>query len=124
MFNINKVSYIPIYEQVIAEFERYVMAGLMGANDKLPSVRALSLELSVNPNTIQKAYTELERQNLCYSVPGSGRFVAKDAAERIKERKRGLLTEVDRLARELRASGIEEKELIDVVHSAYSSKMD
>lgn len=64
MFNVDKVSSVPIYEQIIAEFERYVMAGLMGADDKLPSVRALSLELSVNPNTIQKAYTELERQKL------------------------------------------------------------
>lgn len=119
MFNVDKVSSVPIYEQVIAEFERYVMAGLMGADDKLPSVRALSLELSVNPNTIQKAYTELERQKLCYSVPGSGRFVAKNAIEKIRQQKRGLLSDVARLAQELKASGIDEQELIDTVHSVY-----
>ena len=120
MFNINKVSYVPIYEQIISEFERYVMAGLLNSDDKLPSVRALSMDLSVNPNTIQKAYSEPERQSLCYSVPGSGRFVAPKAAELIRERKRGLLDEIRKLARELKASGVSEGEIISAIAEAYA----
>lgn len=120
MFNVNKVSYIPIYEQIISEFERYVMAKLLNPDDKLPSVRQLSIDLSVNPNTIQKAYTELERSGLCYSVPGNGRFVSKEASELIKKRKRGLLDKIKTLSIELKSSGISINEVISVVNEAYT----
>ncbi len=119
MFNVNKVSYIPIYEQIISEFERYVMAKLLKSDDKLPSVRQLSMELSVNPNTIQKAYTELERSGLCYSVPGNGRFVSEEAYDLIRKRKRGLLDKIKTLSVELKASGIGIDEVISVVNEAY-----
>ena len=82
VFNINKVSYVPIYEQIISEFERYVMAGLLNSDDKLPSVRALSMDLSVNPNTIQKAYAEL----------GKASVTAYRAAEDLSRRKRPSLS--------------------------------
>lgn len=120
MFNVNKVSYIPIYEQIISEFERYVMAKLLNPDDKLPSVRQLSIDLSVNPNTIQKAYTELERSGLCYSVPGNGRFVSKEASELIKKRKRGLFDKIKTLSIELKSSGISINEVISVVNEAYT----
>lgn len=120
MLIINKTSSIPIYEQVIAEFERYILAGLMGEDEKLPSVRALSIELSVNPNTIQKAYTELERRHVCYSVPGNGRYVAHNAADKIRDRKRDLITEVERIAMELKASGITKNELMDAIQRIYA----
>lgn len=120
MFNVNKVSCIPIYEQIISEFERYVMAKLLNPDDKLPSVRQLSIDLSVNPNTIQKAYTELERSGLCYSVPGNGRFVSKEASELIKKRKRGLLDKIKTLSIELKSSGISINEVISVVNEAYT----
>lgn len=120
MFNVNKVSYIPIYEQIISEFERYVMAKLLKSDDKLPSVRQLSMELSVNPNTIQKAYTELERSGLCYSVPGNGRFVSKEAYDLIRKRKRGLLDKIKTLTIELKTSGIGIDEIISVVNEAYT----
>lgn len=120
MFNVNKVSYIPICEQIISEFERYVMAKLLNPDDKLPSVRQLSIDLSVNPNTIQKAYTELDRSGLCYSVPGNGRFVSKEASELIKKRKRGLLDKIKTLSIELKSSGISINEVISVVNEAYT----
>ena len=52
----------PIYEQVVDKFRLLILNGVLGANDKMPSVRTLAMELSINPNTIQRAYAELERQ--------------------------------------------------------------
>ena len=120
MFNINRVSDVPIYEQLITEIERYVLAGLIRPGEKLPSVRNLSVEHSVNPNTVQKAYTELERQKLCYSVPGSGRFIAEDAVDLLRGKKSELLDKVAELARELRTSGMAEEEIIKTVHAVYT----
>ena len=71
MFTIDRYSPIPIYEQLIAQFERLILLGILAPNAVLPSVRALSQELSVNPNTIQKAYTELERRGLSFTAPGT-----------------------------------------------------
>ena len=117
---IDKHSRTPIYEQVIAQIERGRLTGEYGADAQIPSVRAQSMELSVNPNTLQKAYSELEWRGLCYSVPGSGRFVAKDAVEKLRTMKRELLERVAGLARELRISGVEENEVIETVRAAYS----
>ena len=73
-------SRIPIYEQIIASVKDSVVSGLMTADEPLPSVRSLAGELAINPNTIQKAYSELERQGIVYSVPGRGSFIASEPA--------------------------------------------
>lgn len=117
---VDKHSRTPLYEQVIAQVERGILTGEFGPDEQIPSVRALSMELSVNPNTLQKAYAELERRGLCYSVPGNGRFIASGAAEKLREMRRELLEKVALLARELRVSGVEEKEIIDTVKTAYA----
>ena len=121
MFSIDKMSRTPIYGQIIEQFERAVITGEYGAGKLLPSVRELAVRLSVNPNTLQKAYTELERRGLCYSVPGSGRFVSEDAAEKLKSMRRNLLSEVENLVRELRLSGVSEDEIISIVHVVYEN---
>ena len=64
----------PIYEQIKNGLKRLMVSGAMKKGDKLPSVRALATELAINPNTIQKAYTELENEGYIYSVPGRGSF--------------------------------------------------
>jgi GntR family transcriptional regulator len=66
----------PLYEQVTERFEELMFQGILAQDDKLPSVRSLATELSINPNTIQRAYAELERQGYIYSVKGKGSFVA------------------------------------------------
>ena len=78
MFSIDRYSPIPIYEQLIAQFERLILVGILTPNEMLPSVRALSQELSVNPNTIHKAYAELERRGLSQTAPGTGRFITQN----------------------------------------------
>lgn len=121
---VDKHSRIPIYEQIIAQVERGILSGEFAANQQIPSVRSLSMELSVNPNTLQKAYSELERRGLCYTVPGNGRFVSENACEKLREMKRELIERVNRLARELRFSGIDEKDVIAAVRAAYSDGAD
>ena len=117
---VDKYSRTPLYEQVIAQIERGILTGELLPGEQIPSVRSLSMELSVNPNTLQKAYAELERRGLCHSVPGSGRFVSAGAAERLKSMRRELIGSVAKLARELRISGVSEQELISAVKSAYA----
>lgn len=71
-------SRTPIFEQIIECVRDLVIRGLLSPDEHLPSVRALAAELAINPNTIQKAYGELERQGVIYSLAGRGNFVASD----------------------------------------------
>ena len=71
----------PIYEQLTENIRRLVLQGILQPNEQLPSVRALAVELAINPNTIQKAYAELERQGITYSLPGRGSFVSDNVSE-------------------------------------------
>lgn len=72
----------PIYEQVSEKLKELMMCGALEQNSQLPSVRTLATDLSINPNTIQRAYAELERQGFIYSVKGKGSFVADTASIR------------------------------------------
>ena len=78
-----------IYEQVVDRLSDLMLIGALEPGDKLPSVRSLAVELSINPNTIQKAYIELERQGYVYSVKGVGSFVAD--MDVIKENKKSII---------------------------------
>ena len=105
MISINYRDPRPIYEQVKDGFCRLMVAGVLDAGDKLPSVRELAAELAINPNTIQRAYRELEAEGYIYSIPGKGSF-ASDAASARSQRLDGLLTEFDRLAQEMTSLGM------------------
>ena len=73
---INLQSGVPIYPQLKASFRRMAALGLIKAHDQLPSVRQLASELGINPNTVQKAYGEMEQENLIYAVPGKGNYLS------------------------------------------------
>ena len=68
----------PIYEQIVDKLERLIVGGGLEANYKMPSVRSMAMELSVNPNTIQRAYAMLEQEGYIYTVSGRGSFVAHE----------------------------------------------
>ena len=68
----------PIYTQIIDGIKEQISTGVLQSGDKLPSVRELSAQLAVNPNTVQRAYRELEAEGYIYSVAGKGSFVAND----------------------------------------------
>jgi GntR family transcriptional regulator len=100
----------PIYEQISEGFKRLIISGVLAADDKLPSVRELAGQLAINPNTIQRAYRELETAGYCYSVPGRGSFVA---ADRQQDRARidALTKQLQETARELLFLGLEREEI-------------
>lgn len=75
-FRLNPVSGVPIYRQIIDQVRYGVASGALTAGEQLPTVRALAVELAVNPNTVIKAYTELEREGLVTTEQGSGTFIA------------------------------------------------
>jgi GntR family transcriptional regulator len=77
MFDIDLMSRTPIYEQLYRRVIELIMKGVLQEQDKLPSVRSLATDLGVNPNTVAKAYTLLERDGIIYSLAGRGSFVAK-----------------------------------------------
>lgn len=96
----------PIYEQVVEKFQTLILKGVLEPDEQLPSVRSLAVELSINPNTIQRAYGELERQGFIYTVKGRGGFVRyhEDLLEIKKERLKKQITEVLKEAEELNIS--------------------
>ena len=102
MFELDLKSRKSIYEQVMDNLKEQIMTGTLQAGDKLPSVRELSKAITVNPNTIQKAYRELERQGYIYTTSGVGTFVADkrdikpdhEAVEKAKETIRGGFKEL------------------------------
>ena len=76
----------PIYEQIVEKLEKLIVCGALESNTKMPSVRTLAMELAVNPNTIQRAYAQLEQDGYLYTVVGRGNYVTSE-----KEWKRGLM---------------------------------
>lgn len=119
MLSIDKISRTPIYEQIIEQFEEFVMTGVFAEEAQVPSVRTLSQRLSVNPNTLQKAYAELERRGVCASSPGNGRFVAKGAVAMIRARGAERMGELRELTAQLAAMGVDKALLIRAIEEEY-----
>ena len=124
MFQIDRFGRKPIYEQVIEQVEQLVATSTLHPGDQLPSVRALSQTLSANPNTLQKAYTELERRGITFSTPGSGRFISKEAPRLVIEGMDTSLNEVTDLSRKLHSAGIPLQRVLDAVQVAYQHTAD
>ena len=119
MFNIDKMSRTPLYEQLIEQFESCILSGDIGEDGKLPSVRYLSQHLNINPNTLQRAYAEIERRGLCYSVPGNGRFISPDALKKLSEQSLSQTAELEALVTSLRQKGVPMNSVLEVVKRAY-----
>lgn len=119
MFQIDIMSRTPVYEQIIEQTEKFVLMDIMKPGDKFPSVRALSTQLSVNPNTIQKSMAELDRLGITISVPGKGSFIAENAKETILNLKRKSFGELKALLTEMALAGIDKKEILQLVDEVY-----
>lgn len=100
-----------IYEQIVDKFKMLILRGVLQADEQMPSVRNLAMELSINPNTIQKAYAELERQGFIYAVKGRGNFVSGDG-KLVEERKCECIQKILELAKEVLEIGMTKIELI------------
>ena len=104
----------PIYTQIVDNFKSQIAAGILQGGEKLPSVRELASELAINPNTIQRAYRELEQEGWLTSVAGKGSFAAlrEEAGE---NRKQELLAQFNTVAGELRCLGMTNAQLFEVL---------
>lgn len=101
----------PIYEQVAEKFKELILKGAMSPDEQMPSVRNLAMELSINPNTIQKAYGELERQGFIYAVKGRGNFVS-GSEQLLEERREGYMKQILALVQEAVEYGISREEIL------------
>lgn len=119
LININFRDPRPIYEQVKEGFRQLILSGALAADEKMPSVRELAAGLAINPNTIQRAYRELEQEGYICSVPGRGSFVL-ERSEALAARRRELLRELDERVRQLRGLGMSEEEILQYIKGGRS----
>ena len=110
----------PLYEQVISNLKQLIVSGVLTPDDKLPSVRSLATELAINPNTIQRAYRELEAAGYTYSVAGKGSFVAT-TAETARLHQQELLDRFDAVVAQWDAYGFDRKELVNRLQGGASN---
>ena len=104
----------PIYEQVAEKIAELIIRGVLPPESQLPSVRSLAMDLSINPDTIQRAYQELERKGYTYSVPGKGSFVSQ-RTEYLEEQRENILEEQRGLAERAMRLGMDPRLLKNVI---------
>ncbi len=121
MFLLDYKSGVPIYEQLKQKTLELIMLGEMSPGDKMPSVRSLARELGVNPNTIQKAYQDLERDGVIVSISGKGSFInstLKHSPQQIDK----SLDNLKKAVREARLYGISKADCEEVVRAEYATE--
>ena len=118
MITIDYQSKLPFYEQIAERFRTLILRGILPADSQMPSVRSRAVDLSINPNTSQKAYSLLEQQGYIYSVKGRGNYAADVTALAEKERQ-SVLKEAERLIAYGRGIGITHREYIEIIDRLY-----
>lgn len=111
----------PLYEQIVEKFRHLILNGALKPGEKMPSVRQLAMDLSINPNTIQRAYAELERNGFIYSVKGRGSFVG--SISRLREQKcRELEEKVAGLAVEAKSLGMDKTAFVRMAEEQFGGE--
>lgn len=111
MIPIDLMDARPIYEQVTERFKMLILRGIIKADEKIPSVRNLAVDLSINPNTIQRAYAELEKQGYIYTVKGKGNF-AVGASKLLPAYKEDIMRRIKELCEQAEEIGMTQEEII------------
>jgi GntR family transcriptional regulator len=122
MFELDMRSRKPIYEQLVDKLKELIINDVLKPDEQLPSVRTLAAELTINPNTIQKAYRELEAQDFIYSVKGKGSFVNPNPRTKDLEKIAGVKKELEKLILEALYLGVPAEELIRLILELDASK--
>ncbi len=122
MYQVDVMSRVPVYEQIVEQTKKFILSGILTAGDQIPTVRQLSASLSLNPNTVQKAFKELDRQGLIYSAPGKGCFITANARGILQQQKRGELAALEEQLRQLSMSGIKKEELYALIDQVYEKE--
>ena len=115
MFELDVQSRRPIYEQLMEKFKELIISDVLKEHDQLPSVRILAQELIINPNTIQKAYRQLEAEGFIYTIPGKGNFVLPPGELKNSLKEEKIRSELTRVLAEALYIGIEKKEIYRLV---------
>ncbi len=124
MIRIDLMSRKPIYDQLVERIGSLICAGVYPPGSQLPSVRNLSVELSVNPNTIQKAYTHLCNAGITYAVAGKGCFVSPNAKEVLGQDARNRLPQLGTLIHGLLDSGVTPQEVQAYVNGVLEERRE
>ncbi|MGE5379820.1 MAG: GntR family transcriptional regulator [Methylocystaceae bacterium] len=123
MISIDYKSRLPIYEQLVENIRKLVLNEIVGTDSQLPSVRQLSADLGINPNTVQKAYTTLEQQGVLYSIPGKGSFVCSDLTRLRRDQLEACLKALSSIVGQLAQLGMGRDEVIRQIELLYE-RMD
>ncbi len=121
-FYVDFKSRKPIYEQLVDNVSSLVLRGILKPNESIPSVRQLAQELGINPNTIHKAYAELERRGIIYSSPGRGSFVSDDVVSAHEAKKSDLRRALAVSAKEAHDLGITYDEAEEIIRKEWDKK--
>lgn len=111
----------PLYEQVVEKLEHLIVCGALKPDSKMPSVRALAMELSINPNTIQRAYAMLEQSGFLYTIVGRGNFVAPEASWQDGKQK-ALKEELTTVFENALSAGMDREAIIAILDSVRAKK--
>jgi GntR family transcriptional regulator len=115
-FSLSGTDSVPVYRQIITQIEHGVLSGRLKAGDRLPTIRALAVELKINPNTIAKAYGELEIRGVLVTRVGSGTFISNKKPEDADEARETKIREiVGRFLREMEELGVEQNAIVDLI---------
>lgn len=124
MINLDYKDGKTLHEQIEAGLKELIINKILKEDDQLPSVRELSVELTVNPNTVQRAYKSLEQDGFIYSIKGKGSFVSKISDTITSKRAKELLSILYDTAKELSFLGEDKESLDEIILKAYLSKED
>jgi GntR family transcriptional regulator len=119
-FGLDPADGTPIYRQIIRQIEYAVLSGRMRPGDRLPTIRSLAVALKINPNTIARAYGELEIRGVLVTQVGSGTFISDKKPETDDGRKQKINKIVDRFMAEMKALGVGKKELTELIKGGFN----
>ena len=121
MFILDLKSRVPIYEQLKNKTLELIMAGVLEQDSQLPSVRSLARDLGVNPNTIQKAYQDMEKEGIIYSVAGKGSFV--NDINSVKQKEVGLAFDhLEAVLKQLRDAKADKAQILRCVERIFAEE--
>lgn len=112
LINLNYQSRTPIYEQIVDEIERYVVLGVLKPNEQISAIRELAVELGVNPNTVKKAYDELERKKVIVTLSTKGSYISENVDNIINEKINVKIEKINEIIKELEILGLSKEDII------------
>lgn len=121
MITIDYQNRAPIYEQIVERFQTLILKGILPPGSQMPSVRSLAIELSINPNTIQKAYTALEQEGYIYPVKGRGNFVAEND-DLLEQKRENFLEKMTEFFLEGKELGITKEQCESVLENCWGGE--